>query len=151
MKIILDTNTIFSALLKTQSIFGEVIFNSQGIFEFYAPHYLKTEIRRHWDKIKRISRLTDQQLKDSYESLLTRVTFINEEIIPQKTWENSEKLTEGIDPDDTDFIALTKHLKGKLWTGDLKLCNGLKKKGFKNVLTTNELIKLWHKKRKQLR
>ena len=149
MKIIVDTNIIFSALLKTHTTFGQIIFNSDGIFEFYCPHYLKAEIRNHWEKIKKISKLTDQQLEESFDSLLTKISFINEEIIPQKTWEDSEKITEGIDVDDTDFIALTKHLKAKLWTGDLELRDGLKSKGFKSVLTTAEILKHWTKKKKE--
>lgn len=148
MKIIIDTNIIFSALLKTDTVFGHIIFNSDGIFDFYSTHYLKTEIRKHWDKLRKISKLTDQQLEESFDSLITKISFINEEIIPQKTWENSEKITQGIDVDDTGFVALAKHLKGKLWTGDLELRNGLLKKGFKNVMTTNEISKLWTKKRK---
>jgi predicted nucleic acid-binding protein len=147
VKIIVDTNIIFSALLKTHTTFGQIIFNSGGIFDFYSPHYLRTEIRKHWDRIKKISKLTDQQVEESYDSLLTKINFINEEIIPQKIWVASEQITEEIDIDDTDFVALTKYLKGKLWTGDLELRDGLKSKGFKNVLTTSEIFKLWTKKK----
>jgi predicted nucleic acid-binding protein len=149
VKIIIDTNVIFSALLKTNTVFGQVIFNSNEIFEFYSPHYLRTEIRKHWGRIRVISKLTDQQLEESFDSLSTKISFIHEEIIPQKTWEYAEKITKGVDVDDTDFIALTKHLKGKLWTGDLELRNGLKNRGFKNVLTTPEILKLWNKKRQE--
>jgi len=42
--------------------------------------------------------------------------------------------------DDTDFLALTKYLKGYLWTGDKELYNGLKKKNFKRIDNTAELI-----------
>ena len=52
-------------------------------------------------------------------------------------------MMEGIDFDDTDFVALTKYLKGKLWTGDKTLRDGLRDRGFKNVLTTFEILKLW--------
>jgi len=62
VKIIIDTNIIFSALLKTKTTFGRIIFNSEGVFEFYFPHYLRRETRRHWTRIKKISKLTDQQL-----------------------------------------------------------------------------------------
>ncbi len=147
MKIIVDTNIIFSALLKTHTTFGQIIFNSEGIFEFYSPHYLRTEIRKHWDRIKKISKLTDQQVEESYDSLLTKINFINEEIIPEKIWVGSEQITNELDIDDTDFVALAKYLKGKLWTGDLELRDGLKNKGFKNVLTTREIFKLWIKKK----
>ena len=54
----------------------------------------------------------------------------------------------GIDIDDTDFVAITKYLKGKLWTGDLQLSRGLKAKGFKNVLTTSDILKMWMRRKK---
>ena len=108
---------------------------------------MRAEIQKHWTKLLKISKLSDQQLEESYYSILTNITFINEEIIPSSTWEKSEILTSGIDLDDTDFVALTIHLKGKLWTGDNVLRDGLKRKAFKNVLTTKEILKLWAKKK----
>lgn len=147
MKIIVDSNIIFSALLKTQTTFGQLIFNSEGIFEFYSVQYMRTEIRKHWDRLSKISKLTDEQLEESYYSILAKISFINEEIIPQKIWEESEKIVSVIDTDDVDFVALTKYLKGKLWTGDKSLQTGLKSRGFKNVLNTSELLKLWSNKK----
>ena len=143
MKIIVDSNIIFSALLRTHSTFGQIIFNSGGLFEFYSAQYMRTEIRRHWKKLLKLSKLTEQQLEESHYTLLAKITFINEEIIHQKIWGESEKLVDGIDIDDIDFVALTKHLKGRLWTGDHALRDGLKNRGFKNVMTTNEILKLW--------
>lgn len=147
MKIIVDTNIIFSALLKTDSVFGQIIFHSDGIFQFYTAHHLRAEIRKHWEKLKRISKLSDKDLEESYYSLLTKISFISEELIPQKIWEESERITGDIDVDDTDFVALTKYLKGILWTGDRNLRDGLKKKGFKRVLASDEIFKRWSKKR----
>jgi predicted nucleic acid-binding protein len=149
MKIVIDTNIIFSALLKTNTTFGQIIFNSDSIFEFYSPQYMRTEVRRHWDKLLKISKLTDQQLDESFYTLLTKITLINEEIISQKIWVDSEKLVNGVDLDDIDFVALTKHLKGKLWTGDKVLRDGLRSRDFKNVMTTQEILKLWTKKKEQ--
>lgn len=147
MKIVIDTNIIFSALLKTNTTFGQIIFNSDGIFEFYSPQYMRIEIRRYWNKLLKISKLTDQQLDESFYTLLTKITLINEEIISQKIWVDSEKLVDGVDLDDIDFVALSKHLKGKLWTGDKILRDGLRSRDFKSVLTTQEILKLWTKKR----
>lgn len=84
MKIVIDTNIIFSALLKTNTTLGQIIFNSDGIFEFYSPQYMRIEIRRYWNKLLKISKLTDQQLDESFYTLLTKITLINEEIISQK-------------------------------------------------------------------
>lgn len=54
----------------------------------------------------------------------------------------SAAITKGIDIDDTDFVALTKFLKATLWTGDKVLYNGLKKKNFKKLINTAELLAL---------
>lgn len=135
-KIIVDTNIIFSCLLNSQGTIGDLIFNSENIFEFYSNQYMRFEIRNHWDKLKRLSKLTDLELETAYEKMQTKFTFINEELIPQSDWKKTETLLAGIDLDDTDFVALTKHLKGGLWTGDKPLYDGLKAKCFRTVYNT---------------
>lgn len=94
MKIVVDSNVVFSALLRTNTTFGQIIFNSDGIFEFYSAQYMRIEIRRHWNKLLKISRLTDRQLEESFYSLLTKITLINEELISQKIWVESEKVSQ---------------------------------------------------------
>ena len=103
---------------------------------------MRTEIEKHKDKLKRISKLSDEALNVSYEYLLTHLHFINEELLPAKTWLHAEKIVSDIDIDDIDFIALTKYLKGALWTGDKTLYGGLKKKKFRTVYLTDELLKI---------
>jgi predicted nucleic acid-binding protein len=74
--------------------------------------------------------------------MLLKINFINEELIPEKLWKSSENIANDIDIDDIDFIALAKYLKGRLWTGDKILYQGLKNKGFKLIINTSDLIKL---------
>ena len=140
MKIVVDTNIIFSTLLNSNSIIGDLLFNSNNHFEFYSCSYMRYEIQKHWEKLKKISKLSDDQLLVSYIQVLTKLKFINEEIIPVETWLASEQITKGIDIDDTDFVALTKFLKATLWTGDKVLYKGLKKLDFKKLLNTTELL-----------
>ena len=142
MKIVVDTNIIFSALLNTNSSIGDLIFNSDKHFEFYSCSYMRFEIKKHWDKLKKISKLSDKQLQESFNLVLSKISFINEEIIPSETWLIAEVFTLDIDIDDTDFVALTKFLRASLWTGDKILYEGLKNKRFKKLLNTSELIEL---------
>ena len=142
MKIVVDTNIIFSALLNSNSTIGDLLFNSDKQFEFYSCSYMRYEIKKHWERLKKISKLSDQQLQISYTQVLSKLKFINEEIIPVETWLASEKLTEGIDIDDTDFVALTKFLKASLWTGDKILYKGLTTIKFKKIVNTSQLIEL---------
>ena len=67
------------------------------------------------------------------------------ELIPQNDWEKAEILVKDIDEDDIDFVALTRYLKGSLWTGDKALYQGLKAKRFRTVYNTQDLFKLRNK------
>lgn len=143
MKIVVDSNIVFSALLKTETTFGQIIFNSDGIFDFYSANYMRSEILRHWDRLRQISLLSDRQLEESYYTLLTKISFINEEVISKEIWEESESIVATIDIDDIDFVALAMHMGGKLWTGDKVLRDGLRKHNFDGVLSTPEILELW--------
>ena len=129
-------------MLNTKGTIGDLLFNSNGVFEFYSCSYMRNEIEKHWSKLKRISKLSDTELEESRFRIFSKINFINEELIPAKTWIAAAEIVEHIDIDDSDFIALTKHLKGFLWTGDKELYNGLKKKNFKRIYNTAELLAL---------
>jgi predicted nucleic acid-binding protein len=76
-KIIVDTNIIFSCLLNSQGTIGDIVFNSDNVFDFYSNHYMRFEIHKHWDRLKKISKLSDHELQTSYEKMLIKLTFIN--------------------------------------------------------------------------
>jgi predicted nucleic acid-binding protein len=149
VKIIIDTNIIFSALLNTNGTIGDLIFDSENVFEFYSCEYMRFEIEKHWNKLKQISKLTDTELKESLYRLFTKIHFINEELITEKIWLKAEKLAGDVDIDDTAFVALTLYLKGILWTGDKELYNGLRNKRFEKVVTTQELMIIRTKQEKK--
>ena len=146
MKIVVDTNIIFSTLLNSNGTIGDLIFNSKKHFEFYSCSYMLFEIQKHWEKLKKISKLNDAELETSYAQILSKIKFINEEIIPVDIWITSEKITKNIDIDDIDFVALTKFLKATLWSGDKILYAGLKESGFKKIINTQELLALRNSK-----
>jgi predicted nucleic acid-binding protein len=140
MNVVVDTNIIFSALLNTNGTIGDLLFNSDRIFIFYSCSYMRAEIRNHWAKLKKISSLSDEALQQSFDQLLPRLQFINEEVIPVEIWLQAEAVAHPIDIDDTDFVALTLFLDAWLWTGDKVLYSGLKRQSFNRVLTTSDLL-----------
>ncbi|MES2429077.1 MAG: PIN domain-containing protein [Bacteroidota bacterium] len=139
MKIIVDTNIIFSALLNTNGTIGDLLMNSGKAFDFYSCDYMRHEIQNHWKKLQKISKLSAEELGDSYFQIASRIHFINESLIPGEIWQKAINFTKEVDLDDTAFVALTIYLKGSLWTGDKELYNGIKIKGFKRVFNTEEL------------
>lgn len=139
MKIIVDTNIVFSAILNSNSRIGKILLNSKGHFQFFSCNYLWNEIQRHRNKLLKLTRLSEVNLVKLEELVTCKITFIDERLIPQYLLIKTETQLMTIDPNDTVFVALTKHLEGKLWTGDMELYNGLKTKRFKDIILTSEL------------
>ena len=44
MKIVVDTNIIFSGLLSSNGKISDLLLNSADIFDFYSPSYLLDEL-----------------------------------------------------------------------------------------------------------
>lgn len=139
MKIIVDTNIVFSAILNSNSRIGKILLNSKEHFQFFTCNYLRTEIQRHRNRLLKITKLTEGQLSELGELVTQNITFIDERLIPQSLLLSTETQLKTIDPNDTVFVALAKHLEGKLWTGDMQLYKGLKAKRFKDIILTSEL------------
>lgn len=139
MKIIVDTNIVFSAILNSNSRIGKILLNSKEHFQFFTCNYLKDEIQRHRNKLLKITRLTKDEIIELEELLTRKITFIDERLIPPSILAKTEVQLKAIDTNDTVFVALTKHLQGKLWTGDMQLYKGLKAKRFKDIILTSEL------------
>ena len=109
-------------------------------FDFYSCDFLKLEIARHKSKILQITKYTNDEFYE-IEFLVTKnITFTNHMLIDAGIQEKAEKMLEGIDIDDAPFLALTKQMRAKLWTGDKRLSNALIKQGYKDICTTEQLL-----------
>ena len=142
MKFIVDANIIFSGILNTKGKIGDLLINSQKHFDFIAPDFLRTEIKKHYQRLCKISGLTMDQVKEAEFQVYQDITFISEEQIKTSNWESAEKLVSDVDPKDTHYIAFSKQFKCKIWSGDKALIKGLAKKNFTRFITTDELFKL---------
>jgi predicted nucleic acid-binding protein len=67
------------------------------------------------------------------------ITILNHSVIPIEFYKKAENLCSSIDIDDTPFVAVTEFIRGKLWTGDKVLINGLIAKDYKRIISTDEL------------
>ncbi len=142
MRVVVDTNIVFSAILNTNNKISQIILQPKSRLNLYSTNQLEYELAEHWDKLKKISKYSDIELHKAATLIISRIRFINVELIPAKLFGKAEKLTSDIDIDDTEFVALTEHVRGKLWTGDKELIKGLKKKNWNHTVSINELYKL---------
>ena len=139
MRIVVDTNIVFSALINSGSTIPEMIVAPFSDFQFFTSEYLFKELEKHKTKLKKASKLTEEEISRAKTELFKYIKTISLELIPQEIWLVAEDLTLDIDPNDIPFVALSIFLDAHLWTGDKILYAGLKKKGFDNVLLTAEL------------
>ena len=103
MKIIVDTNIVFSAILNSSSRIGKVLLNSKGHFQFYTCDFLRTEIQRHRNKLLKLTKLADNDLIELEVLVTHNITFIFERLLPQDLLLQTEKLLKSIDSNDTPF------------------------------------------------
>ncbi|MBC7981984.1 hypothetical protein H7X65_02820 [Candidatus Parcubacteria bacterium] len=142
MKIVVDTNIAFSAVLNSTGKIGDLLMNSEGIFEFFGCDFLKEELAEHHKKLKKISGLNDLEIETSKGRIFSKITFINTLLIPIEIILEAEMLVANIDPDDTEHVALTLYLQGFLWSGDKRLRQGLRQRSIPWVLNTDEMLEL---------
>ncbi len=126
MKIIVDTNIVFSAILNSSSRIGKILLNGKEHFQLYTCDYLRVEIQRHRNKLLKLTKLTNVELTELAGFVTTNLIFIDERLLPQELLLKTETILKSIDPNDTPFVTLATHLQGKLWTVDMQLYKGLK-------------------------
>ncbi len=142
MRVVLDSNIVFSAMLNPESSIGDIILNSQDTFDFYGCEFLREEINDHKGKIMKISGYDDQEYAAVEFLIYKQVDFFSESTIPFEFWQKAADFVRDTDMDDISHVALSLFLDIKLWTGDKMLLGGLAKKGFKNIVTTQEMLQI---------
>lgn len=140
MKVVVDSNILFSALLKADAKRAEIILNPAFNLEKISCYFLYIELFRHKEKILQVSKLSEEDILDVFYRLMKKITFINEETITDKDWQQAGQLTTGIDEKDTPFVALAISQQAVLWTGDRRLLEGLQARDFKYVTDTATLL-----------
>ena len=147
MRIVIDTNIVYSALLNTNSKIAKIILRPKTSFNFYSTEMLLSEIEEHKKDIKKYADYSDFELDKAIFLLTRKIRFIDVKLIPKSIIQIAEDLTFDVDSDDMEFIALTEHLKCHFWSGDNELKRGLLKKKWNKFITTNTLYeKILNKK-----
>jgi predicted nucleic acid-binding protein len=113
VKLIVDANMVFSAILNTNGKVGDLLINSQKYFDFIAPDFLRVEIKKHYQRLCKISGLSIDQVKEAEFQIYKDITFISEEQIKISTWAIAEKLVADVDPNDVHYIAYQNILNAK--------------------------------------
>lgn len=142
MKIVIDTNILISALIKPDGKIFDLLENLRLNHELYLSDYSLIELSNHRNRIIKTSKLAPEQFDRNKELLLRSIFTIPAEYIPNPLLVQAFTLVKEIDKNDTVFIATSIFLDASLWTGDKVLYNGLKAKGFQQILNSTDIKEL---------
>jgi predicted nucleic acid-binding protein len=127
-RVVIDTNILFSALLRSGSYFSNIIFDSGH--NFFIGEATIVELFKHKERIVRLSKLFETEVVRLFYTILRWINVSKEALIEPAIRQRAYELCAEIDEADTPQVALTIHLDALLWTGDETLKAGLRQKGF---------------------
>jgi len=139
VKIVVDTNIIFSAIIHDKGKIGELLLNKPNDVQFLAPDFLLEELTNHTQKLLSLTGYSEDEYQQIKSFVTKPIEFIKSDEISKEYWETSFQILKDIDEKDTSFLALTMQVGGFLWTGDKKLIKGLKNKNYNNIVATDML------------
>lgn len=140
MRIVVDTNIVFSAVLNSSSNIGKILIHYGRQLDFFSCHFLLDKLQLHRSKLQRISGLSDTQLSESIRLTTANIKFIQEDLLPKKDLQFAYKLLANHDQKDIPFLALSRNLKAHLWSGDKKLFRALAKENYNKIITTSVIL-----------
>lgn len=137
MKIVLDSNIIFSALISGKGIYIDIF----KILQIYVPDFIFIEISKYEERIIKKTKREKEFISFTKE-LFSEITVIPRLAISKQNYERAVFLCSDIDLKDTPYIALSIELDMPLWTNDKKLIDGLRNKDYTKIITTEEIFNL---------
>lgn len=137
MKVIVDTNIVFSAILSSRGKIGELLLNKPAEIQYFSPKFLLEELTIHTQKILDLTGLSEIEYQQVKTYVIQHITFVDNTEVSITNWHRSFYLLEGADEKDIPFLALALEVDGYLWTGDKKLVKALQLRHFDNIITTD--------------
>ena len=132
MRLVIDANIIFAALIK-KGLTSELLTSNE--LQLFAPEFLLEEIKKYQNLIiEKMHRSPDDF--EHYLRILSEYIIIipKEEIMP--FMESAEKISP--DPKDSTYFALALAISSGIWSNDKKLKMDQDKI---NVFSTSDLLK----------
>ena len=137
---IIDTNIVFSAVMKSDSRIGRFIMAaSRYSVKFYAPKFLQTEIDNHLPELVQRAKRPASEVREQIELIYSKIQFISDDQIPIDMYSKGAFYAREVDEDDIVFVALTEYFGEQLLTGDNKLYRHLITKGYQRVVNFLEI------------
>ncbi len=106
MRIVVDTNIIFSSLLNPSGKISDLLINSNDFFKFFAPDFAVTELQKHNSKLLKTSGYTQEELNFLMRMIFKKVELVDLNILSKESKTEAIQITASIDKYDAPFIGV---------------------------------------------
>ena len=130
MKLVVDANILFSALIKEGKT-AEFLANNPR--SFYSPDFFFGEFLKHRSELLRKTKRNEEEFRSLFGTMKEIIS-----IVPKNNYEDLLSRAKEIspDPDDVPYFALALKMQIPIWSNDKKL----KKQDHVRVFNTGELL-----------
>lgn len=90
MRVVIDTNVVFSAILNTNSKISKIILQPKSKLNLYSTKQLEFELKTHWNKLKKLSKYSELELHTAATLITSKIKFIDVELIPGILYSKAE-------------------------------------------------------------
>ncbi len=139
MKLVVDTNIVFSAVLNSNSRIARILIAGKRHFEFHSCAFLHVELLKHRPKLMELAGLTAEELDEVIDKVTANIRFVEETTLSSWLVVDTERVLAKVDLKDVPFVALARKLRARLWTGDRALVRGLTPEYPKLAISTVDL------------
>ena len=133
---VVDANVLISIMISGKSTYKPIL----TYFDFYSPDFVFVEIDKYKPTIIEKTKLNIEELQRFTFFIFNQVSVIPRIVISDEAITKATELTQVIDIKDLSYVALAIELDCILITRDNVLIKGLKKKGFRKIISFEDFL-----------
>ena len=142
MTIIVDANILISAIINPDSFIGATLLTQNNNIDYVLPSFAIEETLYHKERICKTLNIKELFFEKNLDAIHNGCLVFASDSISPKYSKVAIQIVEKIDLKDAIYVAFSLALDALIWTGDLKLYKGLRRKNFKNIITTSDLKRI---------
>ena len=136
-RFIIDANILFSIFISGREEYFELV----GKVKFLTPVYALEELQKHQKTILSKTKIDSRNFNDFTLRILNRVLVVPNFLVTNQSYLQAYNWCKDIDLDDIAYVALSIEFNTCFVTRDMVLYDGLKQKGFLNIMSWEQFLR----------
>ena len=92
VKLVVDTNIVFSAVLNSNSRTARILIAGKPYFTLHSCAFLHEELLKHRPKLRALTGLSEGELNEVIERVTTNIAFVDEHVLSARLILDTERV-----------------------------------------------------------